>query len=637
MTLFDLIIRSMRKNVKHYYLYFFALIFSTGLYFVFSTLQYDEATLKVMASDASFNTAFKVAGMLLLFIVVVFAFYANQIFLKRRSKEIGVYQLIGLTRKAVARLLVIENILLGLGALLLGICGGALIARLFLIILLKLIGFAGMVNISFSIEAAIQTIIIFSLLIVLTSIQIVRTVYNHTLLELFRADQQAEHPREKNSIISAIIAVMGISLIVYGYSLSGRMTEDTLLLDMLLVLGSTILGTYLLFRVTISWLFCTIRKNKDGHLGLKNSVSLAPLMHRMKANANSLTLITILSAMTLTMVAVSYSLYYSAKADTRAQMPYDFIFENNPQAAKSFSKELEKADISFVYQPIETVKLLGKVGSEDGKDSMLLLPAEQLRQSGIDVILPDQGQAIHYDAHANMNLDSDKQTYPGTVEIEHIGGTTTLELTQLVVKNAINFNVHGNQYVVSESLMNDLKEKLPRADFNEVIVLDTYQIANEQARAKAAELYEKYISEGEYMPNFHTEYKGYLQLFGIFIFIAAFLGLVFLIATGSILYFKQMTEAEQEKQSYKTLRQLGFDVKDIMGGIIRKQLFVFAIPLAIGLLHSIFAVKAAKVLLISDITVPSAIAMGAYIFIYFLFAVLTINYYKRIVKGALKS
>lgn len=625
----------MRRNVKLYYLYFFALIFSSGLYYVFSILQHDPFILEISNSDVNFNTSFKVAGILLLFIVVIFATYANRIFLKRRSKEIGLYQLIGLTRKGVARLLVIENVMLGSLALILGICGGALISRLFLIILMKLIGFEGMISIGFSRAALIQTVIVFGVLIMLTSIQMVLTVYRSTLLELFNADKQGEHPRKTSTIVSAMLAILGISLIGYGYYLSGRMANTMLLFNMLAVLGSTIFGTYLLFRVTISWLFYTFRKKRDGHLGLKNSLSLAPLMHRMKANANSLTLITVLSAMTLTMVAVAYSLYYSAEKDTRLSMPYDFIFENNVKDAKSFSAELTKEGITFDHKLIETVKLLGTVGDEENETTMLLIPAEQLRDSGLDVIVPDKGQAIRYDSRAKLDFDSDIQRYPVNMELEYIGGTMTLELTQIVLKNAMNFIVHGNQFVVSETVVKELKENLPISDFHKVIYIDTYQIPDKQERAKAADLYQKYIPAGEYMPDFHTQYQGYLQSFGLFIFIAGFLGLVFLISTGSILYFKQMTEAEQEKKSYTTLRQLGFDVKDIMGGIIRKQLFVFAIPLIIGLLHSIFAVKAASILLISDITIPSAIAMGMYALIYFVFAILSISYYRRIVKASL--
>ena len=122
---------------------------------------------------------------------------------------------------------------------------------------------------------------------------------------------------------------------------------------------------------------------------------------------------------------------------------------------------------------------------------------------------------------------------------------------------------------------------------------------------------------------------------GLLIFIAGFLGLVFLISTGSILYFKQMTEAEQERKSYATLRQLGFTVKDIMRGIIRKQVFVFGLPLLIGLLHSVFAIKAASFLFMSDITVPASMAMGIYAVIYLVFAFLTVGYYRKTIKAAL--
>lgn len=119
------------------------------------------------------------------------------------------------------------------------------------------------------------------------------------------------------------------------------------------------------------------------------------------------------------------------------------------------------------------------------------------------------------------------------------------------------------------------------------------------------------------------------------IFIAGFLGLVFLISTGSILYFKQMTEAEQEKASYTTLRQLGFSVQEIMKGVVRKQIFVFGLPLAIGLLHSIFALKSASFIFMSDITVPTVIAMSVYIVIYLVFAFLTVGYYRKTIKATL--
>ena len=176
---------------------------------------------------------------------------------------------------------------------------------------------------------------------------------------------------------------------------------------------------------------------------------------------------------------------------------------------------------------------------------------------------------------------------------------------------------------------------MPTSYDYEAIHIDTYQIADRNERAAASGMYAKYMKEDQFNPDFEAFHKEMLRKFGLIIFIAGFLGLIFLISTGSILYFKQMTEAEQERKSFTILRQLGFGEREIMGGIIRKQLFVFAIPLAIGLSHSIFAVKAASALSLSDLTLPTAIAMSVYTLIYFVFAALTIVYYRRIVRAAL--
>mgnify|MGYP007023298673 CR=1 FL=1 len=627
----------MRKNIQHYYLYYFALICSTTLYFVFATLQNDSSVMAVSFGDIQFTSVFNVAGILVLAIVVVFMIYANSIFLKRRSKEIGLYQLVGLTHSAVARLLIIESALLGVGALLIGISVGALVSRLFVLILMKLIGKELAVTLSFSSAAALQTISVFAVLIGLTMVQMLFKVYRSTLLDLFKADRQGEHPKEQKTLLSALMGFLGIALIATGYLLSSQGLGQNLFLKLLVILASTILGTYLLFRVTIGWLFYRIRKGKDGQLGLKNSLSLAPIMHRMKGNANSLTLITVLSAMTLTMVAISYSLYYSAKSESRAMLPYDFIFENNEQDAKSFRVELEKIGFTFAYRPIEAVRLVGTIGKgqEDGH-SLLLLAAEQLKGSGEDIVVPSQGEGVWYTGLKKaLSTELTPVIFPQAIDIRASGVRVQINLTRGNDRYAMNYSIHGRQIVVPLAAIRDIRSQMPASPEYEAVRIDTYQIPDSNERAAASGIYAKYIKNNEFHPDFDTFYKDSLRKFGLIIFIAGFLGLIFLISTGSILYFKQMTEAEQEKKSYTILRQLGFGEREIMGGIIRKQMFVFAIPLAIGLLHSIFAVKAASALTLSNLTIPAAIAMSVYTLIYFLFAAFTVVYYRRIVRVAL--
>ncbi|MEZ7172731.1 FtsX-like permease family protein [Sporosarcina sp. OR05] len=643
LTLFDLVVRSMRKNIKHYYLYFFALIFSVVLYFVFATLQHDPAV--VEQSGGKMGTAFKAAGILLLFIAGIFVVYANSIFLKRRSREIGLYQLIGLTKGAVARLLILENTLLSAGALAIGIGAGILVSRVFLLLLMKLVGFDGFIELTFSNTAVLQTVIVFIAIIILTSIQMLIAVRRTTLLGLFNAEKQGEHPKKPKAFRSAFLALLGMVLIGFGYWLSGRMINAFLLINMLVVLATTISGTYLLFRVTISWLFYQVRRRKQGHLGLKGSLSIAPLMHRMKGNANSLTIITVLSAMTLAMLAGAYSLYYSTEKETRSVYPHDFMFggygEQDEAVEKQFTDELDRQGISYQYTPIEALNLDGKFLEETSSTKWLgenlyanIISVKQLQQAGIDVDSPDAQTAYFYDASVYWMMKT--EDVPFTVQLRTEQNELDVTVTKVREGNVINLPFAGTQLVVDDAFYHEIKDRFINeeeehriSNFNAIAILDKDQ------QAEASAIYHELLDAEDRMTfDYYSQYVSTMQTSGLLIFIAGFLGLVFLVSTGSILYFKQMTEADQEKRSYATLRQLGFTVQDIMGGIIRKQLFVFGVPLLIGLLHSIFAIKAASFMFMSDITVPASIAMSIYALIYIMFCFLTVGYYRKTVKAA---
>jgi bacitracin transport system permease protein len=175
--------RSMRKNIKMYYLYFFAMIFSISLYFILSTLQNDQTVMEMVQSSMNFSTAFQIAGILLILITIVFTMYATNIFIRRRSQEIGLYQLIGLSRAWVARVLILEHSILGLGALLIGTVVGTLLSRLFLLLLMSILGIYAKIGLTFSGQALLQTIAVFTCLLVITSFQIVWTIYRSTLLQ----------------------------------------------------------------------------------------------------------------------------------------------------------------------------------------------------------------------------------------------------------------------------------------------------------------------------------------------------------------------------------------------------------------------------------------------------------------------
>lgn len=138
MSLNYIILRNLKKNIKNYYLYVFALIFSVALYFSFVTLQFDPA-MKEVSGSIKGGAAIGASSVLLVAIVAIFLLYANTIFIKRRSKEIGLFQLIGLTKSRIFVLLSAENLILYFGSMFAGIGAGFVMSRLILMILFKIL------------------------------------------------------------------------------------------------------------------------------------------------------------------------------------------------------------------------------------------------------------------------------------------------------------------------------------------------------------------------------------------------------------------------------------------------------------------------------------------------------------------
>ncbi|MDF2652760.1 MAG: bacitracin transporter permease, partial [Paenibacillus sp.] len=160
MSINQLMFRNLRKNLKNYYLYVFALIFSTALYFAFVTLQFDPSMDPAKGSVKG-AASIKAASILLVAIVSIFLLYANNIFIKRRSKEIGLFQLIGMTKNRIFQILTAENFILYFGSLILGILVGFSVSKLIIMILFKTIGVDSIATLHFSYKALIQTLIVF--------------------------------------------------------------------------------------------------------------------------------------------------------------------------------------------------------------------------------------------------------------------------------------------------------------------------------------------------------------------------------------------------------------------------------------------------------------------------------------------
>src|SRR5699024_7201688 len=350
MSINRMIWQSLKKNIRNYYLYVFALVFSVALYFSFVTLQYDPA-LEETSNTVKGSAAIGAGSILLIIIVAVFLLYANNLFIKRRSQEIGLFQLIGMTKGKVFRILSIENIALYIGSLVIGIFLGFVSSKLIKMVFFKLTGVDEVAGLAFSGEALFQTVLVFLVIYLFIMIMNYWYIKRQSVLSLFRSRSKTEHSIRRLSVWQVLIGLLGIALIIFGYYLStiifdSDLTDATpLLIMMVSILGSVILGTYLFFKGSVSFILQLIRKSKAGYLSINNVMSLSSIMFRMKSNALLLTVITTVSALAIGLLSLTYISYYSSEKTAQQMAPNDFSIIDLDDAT-DFEKKLDDEGIA---------------------------------------------------------------------------------------------------------------------------------------------------------------------------------------------------------------------------------------------------------------------------------------------------
>lgn len=653
MTLTSLVFKSMKKNVKHYYLYFFALIFSVTLCFSFATIQYNPSVAKALAKSGTATDGFNVASYLLYFIVIFFIMYANQLFMKRRSKEIGLYQMIGMTKGLIFRLLVIENVVLFILAVGVGMILGFLVSRIFAMVLMKLILSSVVVTLTFSMEAFIKSIIIFTILLVVVVIQIFIIIRRSSLLNLFYATKKADERIKKFSVFHMVMGLVGIALVAYGYFDSTRLfsvdggTTDDLFTNMCIILGSTIGGTFLFFRFSVALIMNIIRKSKNGYLKITDVLGVTTIMHRMKGNAKSLTLITVLTGLAVGIMTLSYISYYSTEESAKQTSPYEYILLNNK--GMEFLDELKAEGIQYEKESFQLSEVsinIKNLFELDDKTSALMgnndITSPIVSLSDYQKVNPN-AKLNHNEAmlsnYTNVLANLLPDFEDGNKKIEMKTNEKSYYLTLKEIKRKEFFlsseaTFGSPVFIVPDEIFNEI-QKVQNPMFTSQIGVNLVD-ASQKEKEKAEELFNGIEGEDFYVVKSYEEnYSIGLSITGMLIFITGYLGLAFLLTTGSILYFKQMSEAEDERESYTILRKIGFSNADLMRGIYVKQLFNFGMPLIVGLLHSYFAVKSGWWMFGSEMVTPMLIIMILYVAMYAIFAILSGLYYKKIVKQAL--
>ncbi len=625
----------------------FALTFSVALYFSFVTLQYDPA-LDATKGSIKGEAGIKAGSVILILIVTVFLLYANRLFMKRRSKEIGLLQLIGMTKNNVFRILSAENFILYFSSFAMGMFLGFSVSKVILMILFKITGVETTVNLRFSSEAFIQTTIVFTIIYLLMMGLNYLFIQRRTILNLFHVNTTSETKGKRLTWLEMLIGLLGIGLILLGYYLSTElfsaeyMTSNGLFFMMILILSSVIVGTYLFYKGTVSFVFHLIRKRKQGLLSIQDVTSLSPLMFRMKSNSLLLTIITTISALAIGLLSLSYITFYSIEEVAKNTVPNDFAFISE-EDANQLKQALDSSNITYeetIFEVIQVAFNMNDILSQDNifanNDGYVRTPV--ISDTDLERMDVDEGELII--SGYNKSLQS---VFPfkssGIVTLKGKNNTVELGYTGIEKNYYLSHYYTGGSArptaIVDDKMFQQLKKDLDREIEQPSSIYIGLDVVNKKQLEQAHALFAEQNFTSEYAESQLHIKKENQKIFGLIMFVVGFLGLTFLITSGCILYFKQMDEAEDEQPNYTILRKIGFTQSNLLKGVIRKQIFNFGIPLLVGLSHSYFAVKSGWFFFGAELWTPMMLVMVIYTALYSIFAFLSVLYYKRVIREAL--
>lgn len=644
MTLFDIVQRNIRRNFKEYILYFVSLTMSMVIYFIFASLRYSAQIKEVMINNVVVNSVLQSSKVILILFIAIFIIYSTNFFMRKRKKEVGLYSLLGITKKQISTMLFWETIIMGSIALVIGVLMGSLGSKLALELLTNLMKLNVAIYFEFSIKALIDTSVLFLAILLYTAWKSSRVIYQFSLIEMFQADHKGESIPKG----SKILAYMSIILLGIGYVLAfyfhevvkfvKRPMEDPVYVPVIILIA-IVLGTYFLFSSYTVIVLKKMRSKKNILYNGMNILNISQLLYRVKGNAKLLAIIALLSAVALTAISTVVSGYFGGQLEAKSEAPYSFSYKKQEDAIEKhiqtvFEENKKKNSIIRDFE-VEMVTVKGGPFEEKGNTNLPNLPSKipydfqlmsqsmlnrNAKNMGVKKVNLNPGEVFIYNLHEDKNFEKGNRLQlplkvePETSVIQDVKIRKLTNLGDLVV-------------IVPDQLYETIKQT------HQPYVVRNIDVRQQKDSEKLTEELLKILPKDNDMKigSFYKAYVDIMDMTGLMLFVGIFLGAVFVLETGSIIYYKQLSEAYANHRYYKTLRKIGVTKKEVRKSISKQVRFSFILPVIIGLSHSLFAVPILTNMPIYTIMIPILIGGGVYSIIYFGYYVLTVYSYFKIV------
>lgn len=646
------------KNKRFILPYILSTIFTIASFYILTSLSLGKNLDKLPQGISATKQVLGFGVIVIAIFSAIFLFYTYSFLIKRRVREFGLYSVLGMTKKQIARILILETIFIAVITLVFGLAFGLLFDKLMLLVLLKL--FTAGVSFGFVITpiAVFLTILLFGGIFFLLLIYTVIKISRLKIVALLKEENNGE--REPKARF--ILAILGLGLTGYGYYLAQTIQNPIKAITMFFIaVLAVIFGTYLIFMAVSITVLKLMKNNKTFYYKPKNFISVSGLLYRMKRNAVGLANICILSTMVLVTMGTTSALYAGSEEAYNIRFPRDIIV-NGYRSTESKLTEIEKnvkkavQDAGVEAKDLVSYNMLNVIGRLNGTEiSYELETVGSLDKLRTVVVLElkdynkvSKEQKTLNNGEALLFIDKKGKYEANEITVQGVNLKIKEKLTEFPgALGTAAANIMDTYYVVVKDkgavkeIESALKKKLSISDdeggiFNYV----GFNISDKTKEAKVIENFKKLEKEGNInivgKAENEINFKGF---YASFLFIGMFISMIFVVSQVVIMYYKQISEGYEDKGKFGLMRKVGLTNRQIKQSIRSQVLMIFFAPLAVATLHTVvaypFIEKILKLFLATNnnvFLIALAVTIAVFGVFYLIVYLITSRIYYRIIK-----
>ncbi len=564
--------------------------------------------LKEMSGGDSLITILNLGNIVIGIFSLIFLFYTNSFLIKRRKNEFGLFNILGMEKKHIAKIIVWETCIVTVTSLVLGIVSGIVVGKLMFLLLNYILHFEIPLTYFVSIKSLGITLVLFIGIFVLTLLNNLRQIHLAKPIELLRGGQVGEkEPKTKWFLV-----LIGVATLGYGYYIA-LVTESPLVAinKFFFAVLLVIIGTYALFTAGTIAALKLMRKNKNFYYQTKHFISISGMIYRMKQNAVGLANICILSTMVLVMLSTTVSMYIGMDDLLKNRYPKEMDVSAR-NLSEEQSREVEKIihDLAKEYgieikNPVHYRSAGFPTIRTENSFNMVRPNSKAFSNiSVIELITVDEFNQLE---NQSATLE-DNEVLVYTFRGDPIGDTMTVEGQQFNVKSQIkNLSINGDSaamiadtyfvVVKDEETLKSLypAEKMEGMDWKDLSFFYGFDaegsVKDEIALTKALTQKLQESSIDGHAEGQEEARESFYSIYGGLFFLGLFLGTLFIMATVLIMYYKQISEGYDDKERFAIMQKVGLSKAEIKKSIKSQVLLVFFLPLVAAVVHIAFAFK----------------------------------------------